>query len=89
MNEDHEKAKSLAQFISQSQNLTVDLDTVETNILMFGIKNMSVEDAMTKCKENGILLNTGGVNTLRIVTHMDVSFDDIEYTKKVFEKIFG
>ena len=89
LKEDHEKAKSLAQFISQSENLTVDLETVETNILMFGIKNMSVEDAMTKCKENGILLNTGGINTLRIVTHMDVSFDDIEYTKEMFKRIFN
>lgn len=89
LKDDHEKAKSLAQFISTSNNLTVDLDSVETNILMFGIKNMSAEEALTKCTENGILLNPGGVNTLRIVTHMDVSFEDIEYTKEVFEKIFS
>ncbi|MBU2493901.1 MAG: aminotransferase class I/II-fold pyridoxal phosphate-dependent enzyme [Bacteroidetes bacterium] len=89
LKEDHEKAKSLAEFISKSENLTVDLETVETNILMFGIKNMSSEDAISKCKDNGILLNTGGINTLRIVTHMDVSFEDIEYTKNVFEKIFS
>ena len=89
LKEDHEKAKSLAQFISQSENLTVDLDSVETNILMFGVKNLSAEDALAKCTVNGILLNPGGVNTLRVVTHMDVSFEDIEYTKEVFEEIFG
>ena len=89
LKEDHEKAKSLALFISQSDNLTVDINTVETNILMFGVKNMSVEEALVKCNENGILLNQGGINTLRVVTHMDVSFEDIEYTKNVFERIFN
>lgn len=88
LKEDHEKAKSLAQFISQTENLTVDLETVETNILMFGIRNMSAEEALIKCTENGILLNLGGVNNLRVVTHMDVSFEDIEYTKEVFARIF-
>ncbi len=89
LKDDHEKAKTLAKHLSQIDNIEIDLDLVQTNIFMFGIKNMSVDEALKKCKENGILLNPGGVNTLRVVTHMDISFDQVEKSKEIFEKIFS
>ncbi|MGD8778359.1 MAG: GntG family PLP-dependent aldolase [Ignavibacteria bacterium] len=88
LKDDHKKAKSLAEHLSKIDNIEVDLDLVQTNIFMFGIKNMSIEEALKKCSEHGILLNPGGVDTLRVVTHMDISFEQVEKAKEIFEKVF-
>ena len=76
--EDHEKAKIFSKDISESGMFEINMDNVQTNILIFKPKNISVEESLKKCEENGLLLSVGQVGTLRAVTHMDVSFDDID-----------
>ncbi|MDH7605741.1 MAG: GntG family PLP-dependent aldolase [Melioribacter sp.] len=87
LKEDHEKAKLLAYNLSQIKNIDIDLELVETNIVMFSLKNISVEEFLSKCKENGLLLGTGKVGVIRAVTHMDVSKDDIIVASQIIEKI--
>lgn len=89
LKEDHEKAQVLAKEISQIENLEIDLKTVETNILMFTPKTMSVADALTKCEEKGLRMGEGGYGRIRAVTHMDVSFDDINNAGEMLKEIFG
>lgn len=87
LKEDHEKAKLLAYNLSQIKNISIDLELVETNIVMFSLKNISVENFIAKCKENGLLLGTGKVGIIRAVTHMDVSKDEINNASKIIEEI--
>jgi threonine aldolase len=81
--EDHEKAKILAKHIKESGNFEINNKNVQTNILIFKPKNLTVEEALRKCEENGLLLSIGQIGTLRAVTHMDVSFKDIEIATKI------
>ncbi len=87
--EDHENADLLAEHLAQLQNVDIDLVSVETNIVMFKSKIKSVEQVISECKENGLLLGPGGVGVLRIVTHMDISSEDVEKAKAIFSKILG
>lgn len=89
LKDDHEKAQILANGLSKLQNVSVDLESVQTNIVMFTPKNISVEDFLCKCKENGLKLGTGKVGVIRAVTHIDVSIEEIDQAVKIIEKILS
>ena len=86
--DDHEKAKILANYLAVSGNFDINLENVQTNILIFKPKTLSIEDSLQKCEENGLMLSVGQVGTLRAVTHMDVSFEDIQKTCNIISKVF-
>ena len=88
LHEDHEKAKILAEAVNEIPSLEINMDSVQTNILMFKPLNMSVEKAMAKCRERGLLITRGSVGYLRAVTHLDVSFEDIEMVKQIIREVF-
>lgn len=89
LSEDHEKAKILSRHIYKTGMFEINLDNVQTNILIFKPKNISVEEALQKCEDNGLLLSVGQVGTLRAVTHMDVSFDDVSRACNILSKVFN
>lgn len=89
LSEDHENAKTLANHLSQIDGVEIDPLLVETNILMFRPTSMSVEDVISKSKEKGLLISAMGVGIIRAVTHLDISSDDIERTKKIFTEVFN
>jgi threonine aldolase len=87
LSEDHDKAQKLAEHLAGNDSVEIDLGSVETNILMFKPVKKSVEDILEEAKEKGLLLSVGAVGFIRIVTHMDVSFEDIEKAKNILEEI--
>jgi len=88
LEEDHRKAKMLADVLAEMKNIKIDLTAVQTNILIFEPLNINVEEAISKCKEKGLLLSVGKINSLRAITHLDVSFTEIEKTIKILRKVF-
>ncbi len=89
LNEDHEKAKILAKRLSKISKIGITPDNVETNILMFTLNGISIEDFLVKCKNEGLLLGAGKVGEIRAVTHMDVSFDEINIAVNIIEKVLS
>lgn len=89
LKDDHEKAQILARAINENSALEIDIESVQTNILIFKPLNISVEEALRKCKEKGLLLSVGKIDSLRAIAHLDVSFEEIEKTKKIFEDVFN
>lgn len=87
--EDHEKAKILAKAIAGIPALEIDTSIVHTNIIIFKPLKHSVEEAITKCKEKGVMVSMGNVGYIRAVTHLDVSFEQIEKAVKIFEEVFA
>ena len=88
LEEDHRKAKMLADVLAEMKNIKIDLTAVQTNILIFEPLNINVEEAISKCKEKGLLLSVGKINSLRAITHLDVSFTEIEKTIKILREVF-
>ncbi len=88
LQEDHEKAQVLAKAINEIPSLEINMYSVQTNILMFKPLNLSVEKSIERCKEKGLLITPGSIGYLRAVTHLDVSFEDIEKAKKTIIEVF-
>ncbi len=88
LKEDHEKAKLFASAISQNSSLEIDLSAVQTNIVIFKPKKISVELAVEKCRHEGLLLSVGKIDSLRAITHLDVSKTDIIKAIEILKRVF-
>ncbi|PID59863.1 MAG: low specificity L-threonine aldolase [Ignavibacteriae bacterium] len=87
--EDHQKAKQLAKHIEETEKFELVNKDVETNIIIFKPLEKTIEEALDLCKQEGLLLSVGQVGTLRAVTHLDVSHDEIVKACKIIDKIFN
>lgn len=89
LKDDHEKAKFLAERINANPNLEIDMKAVQTNILLFHPKNISVEEGIKKSKDKGLLLSIGKVDLIRAIAHLDVSFDDVKKAADIIDEVFN
>jgi threonine aldolase len=88
LKEDHLRAKMFAERINENPNLEIDMKAVHTNILLFKPLTINPEDGLKLCRENGLILTPGTINTLRAVTHLDVNDDDIVNAANIIDKVF-
>ncbi len=73
LHEDHANAKLLAETLSNIEGVAIDLDAVETNIVIFKLTGeVGGAELVTRLKARGIFSSTLGPNTIRLVTHHDV-----------------
>lgn len=87
---DHENAKRLAEGVANIKGISIDAEKVETNIVIFDISETGKTSAQIceNLKENGVLAIPFG-KAIRMVTHYDVSRDDIEETLEYLNKILA
>jgi threonine aldolase len=87
--EDHLNAKRLARGIAEIDGLDIDVNTVETNILYFGIRQpeLTVPTLLERLKVQGVLMLGTGPNSIRAVTHLDVSKEGIERAVGVLREV--
>ncbi len=78
LKDDHNNAKLLAKSLENAPS-TDSVTAPQTNILLFDIKKeIDIVEYLEKLKANGILGTAFGPKTVRLVTHKDVSEDDID-----------
>jgi len=90
LNIDHDNAKYMATALAQIPAITLDVDSVHINILFFKITNPEFDhDAFAKyLLEKGIKINAADNGVYRVVTHNDISREDIDFTiKTIKEKV--
>jgi len=89
--DDHANAKYLAQLLQAISGVVVDVETVETNMVMFQVPQSpkSTEQLLVDCREAGVLLNAVGDRSFRVVTHLDVNREDMEAVGQVFTRVFA
>jgi threonine aldolase len=78
--EDHKNAKRLAEALAEMPGVRIDPATVETNIIYFDVDEamgpaQGICDALLA---RGVWMLSLGPQSIRAVTHLDVSADDIE-----------
>jgi threonine aldolase len=77
LHEDHSNARLLAEALSQFECVDIDIESVETNIVIFKLTGgLSAADLVARLKRRGVLISTVGPNAIRMVTHHDVSRSD-------------
>lgn len=85
---DHENAKKLAEGVADLKGVSIDAERVQTNIVIFDVsetRKTSAEIVEELKKENILAIPFG--KAIRMVTHCDVSREDIEKTLAVLSKI--
>ena len=65
----------------------VDMETVQTNIIRFQVP-MAAEKFVARLAERGVLANPTGPDSIRFVTHYQVSDEDVEAVLSVCRDIF-
>ena len=82
LHEDHENARVLAEGLAQIPGISIDPSTVQTNIVIFDVSGTlkSAGEICSRLKEAGVLAIGISERQVRMVTHLDVSADDIETT---------
>jgi threonine aldolase len=73
LHEDHANARLLAESLSRMEGVAIDVESVETNIVIFRLKGeRSAPELVARLKARGILASAFGPDAIRLVTHLDV-----------------
>jgi threonine aldolase len=72
LHEDHANARLLAEALANIDSVAIDLDAVETNIVIFRLtEGLSAAELVKRLKARGILVSAIGPDAIRLVTHLD------------------
>jgi len=87
--EDHENARRLADAFAALPGIRLDPTTVETNIIIFEIdpKLGSAQACVQRLHERGVQVLATGPQTIRAVTHLDVSREQINQAIELFREL--
>ena len=86
LEEDHQKAKKIANAIIESGIGTLNLENVETNIVIADTKKLSSE-ILSKLLDKGIKASSFGDYKIRFVTHRDISMRDIDKVCEIIKSL--
>ncbi len=87
--EDHANARLIAERLAQSPRIRIDLETAQTNILVFELVP-GAPDAptlVTSARECGLLVFSFGPRTVRAVTHLDVTREQCARAAEILVEI--
>jgi threonine aldolase len=73
--EDHANARLIAERLAASPSMELELASVQTNIIVFGLSSSGPDAAtfVARAREAGVLVVALGPRAVRAVTHLDVS----------------
>jgi threonine aldolase len=89
LKEDHANAKRLALGLQSIQGISIHPDRVETNILIFSVAGtgMTSAEVRDRMKREGVLMNALPNQEIRLVTHLDVTTEDIDRALAAFKRV--
>ena len=87
--EDHANARLLAELLSHLPGMQIDLNTVETNIVVVKLTGGDSAGFAAEMKRKGVIVSVINSDTIRFVTHCDVSREDCEKAAAIAVEILG
>jgi len=88
---DHSNALLLARALKDVPGVDVDLETVQTNIVYFDVKETgrTAQQVAERLESQGVRLIALGPTRLRLVTHIDVDKPACEYAADVLRRVLS
>ena len=86
--EDHANARKLAEGLAEIDGISIDPDTLPTNLVFFEVEREDRDEIHAKLVERGIK-GGGGGRRWRYVTHYGITESDIDYTLETVRDVFG
>lgn len=89
IHEDHEQARRLAERLALLPGIELDLQAVQTNIVVFELTDeaWSPEEFMAALAGRGLRISSFGARRLRIVTHHGISDEEYSRAVEIFEQV--
>ena len=84
MEEDHRRAGLFAEAVMENPAFEIDLASVETNIVIFDVKNAGAEEVLAEFADKGVGMIPFGPHTIRATFHFQVGDEELE---KVIEVV--
>ena len=90
LSEDHRNARLLAEGLVKIGSFKVDLESVQTNLVIADIEKDSIDafEIVERLKDNDILAIPFGSHKIRFVTHLNITHQDIETCLQVITTLF-
>jgi threonine aldolase len=79
LKEDHIRARVFAERIQGNSRLQIDMQTVQTNMVVFDITRTgkSTDEALAMLRSKNVILSDANFTSLRAVTHLNVSLEQV------------
>lgn len=88
--EDHRRARRLAEGLAEIDGITINLDAVESNIVIFNVEPVYEQAAFVAAmKDAGVLISNYGTRGVRMVTHYQIDDDAIETALGAAREVLG
>ncbi len=85
--DDHANARRLAEGLAEIPGIEIDPETVETNIVIFKVTTMPAAALVEKLGTDQIRVLATGADTIRAVTHLHISRENIEQVIEISKKL--
>lgn len=88
LGEDHAHARLLAEAVARCPEVSIDLEAVQTNIVIFELGKGAggsgdAPALVARLRDAGVLASALGPHTVRLVTHFDVSREECERSAEI------
>jgi threonine aldolase len=87
LEEDHRRARELAMVIDTRSDMSIDMDAVQSNIVIFELKTKTAAEFLELAKAAGILLVPFGPHKVRVVYHFQISQEKHEQVIEFFTSL--
>jgi threonine aldolase len=91
LHEDHANARRLAEGVAEIPGVQINLDSVVTNIVIFDVSGTgkTTAEISQALRQDGIIALGISETQMRMVTHLDISKNDIETTLQSIRSFLG
>ena len=88
LHEDHTNARMIAEKLAKIPEVEIDLEAVQTNIVVFSLRTVAAADLTLSLKSRGVLMSAVGPRSVRLVTHHDTGHEDcLKAVEILFEEL--
>ena len=89
LKDDHRRAKELAVVINECSKLSIDLSSVESNILIFDLVNGNATDEVERLDNEGVRMVPFGPKTIRATFHFEIGDTELEEVITVIRNLYS
>jgi len=92
LGEDHARARTLAEGLSENRGLVLDAGIPATNMVFMNLADdvsLSANEVAEQIKEQNVLVGVAGSRRFRLVTHYWIDDEGVEKTVKAFREVLA
>jgi threonine aldolase len=92
LGQDHARARTLAEGLSENRCLVLDAGTPATNMVFMNLSEdvpLSAVEIAEKMKERGVLVGVSGARRFRLVTHCWIDDEGVEKAVAAFDDVLS